>query len=144
MKRMATALHRLKTRFHQRGLLEGRVCNHDRMFLSAHAMDGIREIARQFSAQKEHLDAPIAPMQRRADLACDLMDFVDPSMSLRDYIHGAHEAFKAWEAEFSQSRPNRRAFAAAMRKELFADNHAGWEAYLAHKRKHVPWFGSGE
>ncbi|CAB3723781.1 hypothetical protein LMG22037_04994 [Paraburkholderia phenoliruptrix] len=35
MKPMATALHRLKTRFHQQGLLEGRVDNHDRMFLSA-------------------------------------------------------------------------------------------------------------
>jgi hypothetical protein len=115
----------------------------DRLFLSGHGLDTIREIAQQFPRDGQ-LGVRMAEMQRSREFASDLMDFVDPEMSFGDFIHGANQAFVSWRSELDRMRPCRHEFAAAMRCGLFAGNDEGWRAYAAYMRKHVSWFAADE
>ncbi|MFM0367153.1 hypothetical protein [Paraburkholderia sediminicola] len=119
--------------------VDPRMSNQDRLFLSGHGLDTIREIAQQFPRDGQ-LGVRMAELQRSREFACDLMDFVDPEMSFGDFIHGVNQAFASWRAQLDRMRPCRGEFAAAMRRELFAGNDEGWRAYAAHMRTHLSWF----
>ncbi|RQN40809.1 hypothetical protein [Paraburkholderia tropica] len=103
-------------------------------------MDNIRETLRQFRGDASYLDSPISPLQRPADFRCDLMDFVDPEMRLRDYISAVSRVSAEWRVELDREHPIRGAFPAAMRTHLFAEYDVGWDAYCAHMRKQLSWF----
>lgn len=126
-----------------RALPEPRMPPRERMLLSAQAIDIVREITRNFSVESNRLNAPMVGLQRPVDLACDLMDFVDPTMSLLDYVSMASGVLTAWNEELSRKRPRRREFCASMRNAMFTDNDAGWQRYAAHMGKELDWFTAG-
>lgn len=119
--------------------VDPRMSHQDRLFLSGHGLDTIREITQQFPRDGQ-LGVRMADLQRSREFARDLMDFVDPEMSFGDFIHGVNHAFASWRSELDRMQPCRAEFAAAMRRELFAGNDAGWRAYAAHMRTHLSWF----
>ncbi|MBK3785673.1 hypothetical protein G3A43_36200 [Paraburkholderia aspalathi] len=123
--------------------VDPRMSNQDRLFLSGHGLDTIREIAQQFPRDGQ-LGVRMAELQRSREFARALMDFVDPEMSFGDFIRGVNQAFASWHSELDRTQPCRAELAAAMRRELFAGNDAGWRAYAAHMRTHLSWFAGDE
>jgi hypothetical protein len=81
--------------------VDPRMSNQDRLFLSGHGLDTIREIAQQFPRDGQ-LGVRLADLQRSREFARDLMDFVDPEMSFGDFIHGANQAFASWRSELDR------------------------------------------
>jgi hypothetical protein len=70
-----------------------------------------------------------------------LPGFIDSKMTPRDFIRRASGAFFVWPKALLDETLNRPMLANTVRHDLFADNARGWEAYVAERRKDVPWFG---
>jgi hypothetical protein len=112
-------------------------------FLQSHIRDALHEISRQLNDNTERPDIPLQSLQLHGEFACDLMDFVDPSMLLDDYIRRANGALIVWENELLELRPNRTVFATTILSALFMDNPDCWRAYRAHMRRKLRWFAHG-
>ncbi|WP_132374824.1 hypothetical protein [Paraburkholderia sp. BL9I2N2] len=72
------------------------------------------------------------------------MDFVDPVMSLLDYVGMVNQALAVWKDELKKQRPRRSEFSAAIRNAMFTENDAGWQRYAAHMAKELEWFSTGK
>jgi hypothetical protein len=135
---MGWTFRQIKARL--RVLCQPKLATADRLFLNGHTLDGIREISRQFSAHQDLLDLLIEGFQRQGNFACDLMDFVEPGMTFRDFIHCANDAFFIWNTELNKRRPDRKKLANSMRRLLFYKSPKGWQRYVNYMRRDVPWF----
>jgi hypothetical protein len=66
-----------------------------------------------------------------------------PQMTVAEFGAGVASAFSQWPKELLETELNRDALASAVKDNLFQGNVDGWNAYVAHIRKDVPWFGIG-
>ncbi|WP_454875360.1 hypothetical protein [Paraburkholderia xenovorans] len=142
---MATLFQQFENRFNHWASLDPRMERREREYLSAHAFCGLGDVADQLRPMYgTDLDRKVATLQARHGNKVDLVDFVDPNMSLVHFMRHSILAFRSWLTELEKHRPNRRMFPHAVRESLFAGNDAGWAEYVAHVRKSAPWFDTHE
>ncbi|TDN68826.1 hypothetical protein [Paraburkholderia sp. BL10I2N1] len=72
-----------------------------------------------------------------------LLGQVSPRMTAEQFVRHGTEAFFAWPRELLEPELNRKNLASTVRRTLFADDAAGWGAYVAALRSEVRWFGVG-
>jgi hypothetical protein len=62
-------------------------------------------------------------------------------MDAQAFVKSASAAFAAWPAQLLEERVDYAQLAAAVQRNLFADNAAGWRAYVDVMKAEVAWFG---
>lgn len=72
-----------------------------------------------------------------------LVGLVTPQLTPHDFAARAATAFFLWTKELLEPTLDRKLLAHTVQRDLFAGNQAGWDAYVALLRVHVPWFGEG-
>ncbi|RKT20327.1 hypothetical protein B0G69_3612 [Paraburkholderia sp. RAU2J] len=66
-----------------------------------------------------------------------------PKMKVSEFGARVASAFSQWPRELLETKLNRDVLASTVQHNLFDDNPNGWNVYVAHIQKKVPWFGIG-
>lgn len=72
-----------------------------------------------------------------------LLAQLSPGMRTREFVRRAASAFFSWPAALLEAELDREQLALSVQRALFADNPAGWHAYVAVLQQEVAWFGLG-
>lgn len=68
---------------------------------------------------------------------------LDPRIAPGDVAQRATAAFFLWPKSLLDEELNRALLASTVKHDLFANNSAGWNAYVADRQREVAWFGEG-
>jgi hypothetical protein len=91
----------------------------------------------------------------RPDVSVSLLALNDSSLQAFPFLHHVAarvlasdfpghvtNAYKHWPRALLEARLDGEALALPVRRELFDDGGAGWDAYVSHIRQKVAWFGT--
>lgn len=114
---------------------------YERRALLLHLGDVLETVFCLSQCADEYANIGEAVKGRDALAGFTLLGFTDAKMTPRDFIRRASGAFFVWPKALLDETLNRPMLANTVRHDLFADNAKGWDAYVAERRKDVPWFG---
>jgi len=72
-----------------------------------------------------------------------LLTQVSPRMTPREFVQRAADAFHLWPQQLLELELDYEGLASSVQRNLFADNPAGWHAYVEDMKREVAWFGAG-
>jgi hypothetical protein len=90
-------------------------------------------------------DATIRELATRQESLLDfeVVQMVAPTVTVAEFAVRVGSAFYPWPAALLETKLDHNAFLSTIENDLFAGNPDGWNAYVAHLRKRVAWFGKG-
>ncbi|MEM5385146.1 hypothetical protein VSR68_16295 [Paraburkholderia phymatum] len=81
-------------------------------------------------------------LDAHADLAAHAwLAAISPATKAADFAKQASASFVAWPAQLLEEQVDYAQLALAVRDNLFADDAAGWRAYVDAMKREVEWFG---
>jgi hypothetical protein len=76
-------------------------------------------------------------------LSFNVLQMLAPTMTVAEFAARTASAFHIWPAVLLTTELDRNAFVSTTESDLFEGNPDGWNAYVAHLREKVTWFGKG-
>ena len=72
-----------------------------------------------------------------------LLTQVSQHMTPREFVQRAADAFHRWPQQLLELELDYEGLASPVQRHLFADNPAGWQAYVEDMKREAAWFGAG-
>jgi hypothetical protein len=117
---------------------------YERRALLVHLGEVLQTLCR--IVQYESGDATVGDLLADYEILSDvpLVEHVSDLMPIREFETAVMRAFCLWPQQLLETPLDHEALASPVRRNLFADNPHGWDAYAATLRSSVPWFGKSE
>ncbi|MFP3647285.1 hypothetical protein [Paraburkholderia sp. SIMBA_054] len=115
----------------------------ERRALLLHLGDVIEAIACVTKCAHRYNTIGEAVRQEESLMTFSILQEVEPEMTPLEFVTRAAGAYFLWPKALLDVNLNRRSLAHLVEHDLFADNEAGWKAYVEDLHADVPWFGRG-